>query len=101
MIVVTATLPIDPEKRADALERISDLVEHCQDDDGTLEYRAATDVDDPNLIRFFECYEDEAALEAHTQTEHYQAFSAALPELLAGKPEITRYEVESATDVEL
>jgi len=101
MIVVTATLPIDSDTREDALERIQNLVEQCQDDEGTLEYRAATDIADPNLVRFFERYEDEAALEAHTQTDHYQEFSAALPELLAGKPEITRYEVDSATDVEL
>ena len=101
MIVVHATMPLDPDEREDALEQIEELVEHSQDEPGTIEYRAATDVDDPNLVRFFERYEDEAALDAHTQTEHFRAFGAKLPGLLAGRPEITRFEVDSVTDVEL
>ncbi len=66
-----------------------------------IDYRAATEVSDPNVIRFFEQYEDEAAFEAHSQTDHFQEFEAALPDLLAGEPEVRRFEVESASEVEL
>ena len=53
------------------------------------------------MFRFFERYEDEAAFDAHAETDHFQEFAAALPDLLAGEPEITRYDVDTASAVEL
>jgi len=101
MIVIHAVFPIDPEKRGEALDLVEELVEQSNREDGTIEYRATTDVSDPNLLRFFEQYEDEAAFEAHGETDHFREFEAALPDLLAGEPSVTRFEVESATDLEL
>ncbi|MFT4931102.1 MAG: quinol monooxygenase YgiN [Natronomonas sp.] len=101
MIVLHASFPIDPDKREEALDLIEDLVEQSQAEDGMIDYRATTDVNDPNVVRFFEQYEDEDAFEAHTQTDHFQEFEAALPDLLAGEPEILRFDVESATELDL
>lgn len=101
MIVLHASFPIDPDKREEALDLIEDLIEKSQAEDGMIDYRATTDVNDPNVVRFFEQYEDEAAFEAHTQTDHFQEFEAALPDLLAGEPEILRFDVESATELDL
>jgi len=101
MIVLHASFPIDPDKREEALDLIEDLVEQSQAEEGMIDYRATTDVNDPNVVRFFEQYEDEAAFEAHTQTDHFQEFEAALPDLLAGEPEIIQFEVDSATELDL
>ncbi|OLZ41462.1 antibiotic biosynthesis monooxygenase [Natrinema saccharevitans] len=101
MIVIHASFPIDPDRREEALELIEDLVDESQTEDGMIDYRATTDVAEPNVVRFFERYEDEAALGAHTQTGHFQEFEAALPDLLAGDPEVTRFDVESAEELEL
>jgi len=101
MIVLHATFPIDPDERERALELIEDLVTQSRQEEGMIDYRATTDVEDPNVIRFFEQYEDEAAFEAHTQTEHFQKLEEALPDLLAGEPEVMRFEVESATELDL
>lgn len=101
MLVVHATFPIDSAHRDEAVEVISELAASSRAEDGILEYRVATDIDDENRFRFFERYEDEAAFEAHAETEHFERFAAALPEMLAGEPEVTRFEVESATDVDL
>jgi quinol monooxygenase YgiN len=101
MIVLHASFPIDPDKREDALDLIENLVEQSQAEDGMIDYRATTDVNDPNVVRFFERYEDEDAFEAHTQTDHFQEFEAALPDLLAGEPEILRFDVESASELDL
>ncbi|WP_226023916.1 putative quinol monooxygenase [Halomicrobium salinisoli] len=101
MIVLHAAFPIDPAQRDDALDLIEDLVEQSQAEEGMIDYRAAADVSDPNLIRFFEQYEDEAAFEAHSQTDHFQEFEDALPDLLAGEPEVRRFEVDSASEVDL
>jgi quinol monooxygenase YgiN len=101
VIVLYATFPLDPATRDEALELIEGLVEQSQQEDGMIDYRAATDVSNPNLVRFFEQYEDAAAFEAHSQTDHFQEFEDALPDLLTGEPEVRRFEVDSATELEL
>jgi quinol monooxygenase YgiN len=101
MIVIHAVFPIDPEKREEAEKLVQDLVEASNEEDGMIEYRAAWDVSDPNVLRFAEQYEDEAAFAAHGETDHFQEFEAALPGLLAGEPTVTQFEVESATELEL
>ncbi|MFB6236558.1 MAG: putative quinol monooxygenase [Halopenitus sp.] len=101
MIVLHAAFPIDPDKREEALELVEDLVEDSQAEDGMIDYRSTTEVGSPNTVRFFEQYEDQAAFEAHTQTDHFQEFEAALPEYLAGEPEVLRFEVDSVTELEL
>lgn len=100
MIVLHAEFPLDPAKRDEALDLITDLVEQSQQEDGMIDYRAATDVSDPNLVRFTEQYEDDAAFEAHSETEHFQEFEAALPDLLAGEPTVLRFEVDSVSELE-
>jgi quinol monooxygenase YgiN len=101
MLVVHAEFPIDPEHREAALERIDSLVDASNEEEGMIDYRAATDVQDPNLVRFTERYEDEDAFFAHTQSEHFQAFEADLGQYLAGEPEIVRFDVESATELDI
>lgn len=101
MLVVHTTFPIDPNHRDEALEHIQKLVEHSRAEEGILDYRVATDIDDPNRFRFFEQYEDETAFSTHAETDHFQEFEASLPDLLAGEPEITQFDVKEATFVEL
>ena len=101
MIVLHAAFPIDPDKRAEALELADDLVEESNEEAGTLEYRATTDIGDENVLRFFERYEDAAAFESHTQTDHFQTFEERLPDLLAGDPEVVQFTVSDATELEL
>jgi quinol monooxygenase YgiN len=64
VIVLHAVFPLDPAKRDEALDLIESLVEQSQNESGMIDYRAAVDVSDPNVVRFFEQYED-AAFEAH------------------------------------
>ena len=74
MIVIHAAFPIDPTAFGDAIELADELVTRSNREDGTIEYRAATDIEDGSILRFFERYEDEAAFEAHTRTDHFQRF---------------------------
>jgi len=101
VIVLHATFPIDPERREDALDLADHLVEESNREDGVVDYRAAVDVQDENRIRFFEQYEDEAAVEAHENSDHFQRFEEALPELLAGEPEVLRFEVSDVAEPDL
>ena len=101
MVVVHATFPVDPEKREEALDLIGDLAEQSRSEDGVVDYRAGADVEDPNTVRFLKRDEDEAAFGAHAETGHFQAFEEALPDLLAGEPQVTRFDVSDVSDVDL
>lgn len=101
MLVIHATFPVDPDRRDEALELVEELAEDSREEDGVVDYRVTTDVEDPNVFRFFERYEDEAAFGAHAETDHFETFEEALPDLLSGDPEVTRFDVESASPVEL
>lgn len=101
MIVVHATFPIESDSREEALELVRSVAEQSRAEEGIIDYRVATDVDDPNVFRFIEQYENETAFGAHTETDHFKEFEAALPDLLGGKPDVTRFDVDTAEDVEL
>ena len=101
MIVLHASFPIDPDRLEEALSLVGGLVEASNREDGVIDYRAATDVQDGTVVRFFEQYADEAAFETHAQSEHFAAFQERLPELLVGAPEVTRFDVAAATELEV
>jgi quinol monooxygenase YgiN len=101
MIVLHATIPIDPNRRDEALELMRELAEHSREEEGIVDYQVATDIDDPNLFRVTEQYEDESAFDAHGESDHFTEFEAKLPELLAGEPDVIRFDVDSVSDVEL
>jgi len=101
MIVIQANFPVGPDQHEQATELMQTLAAQSRSETGILEYRVTTDIEEPHTFRFFELYEDEAAFGTHGETDHFEEFEAALPELLADEPSVTRYDVDSATDLEL
>jgi quinol monooxygenase YgiN len=67
----------------------------------TVDYRATVDIEGETVLRFFEQYEDAAAFESHTRTDHSREFEAAFPESLASEPGIVRFSAESAAELEV
>ncbi len=57
-----------------------------------LAYALHCSTTDPNLFLFYEQYADDVALAAHGTTDHMKAFGGKIRDLLAGRPEIERYE---------
>jgi quinol monooxygenase YgiN len=101
MLVVHATVPVKEESREEALEAATTVAEESRKEEGVVDYRAAVDVDDKNLLRFFEQYEDEAAFGAHASSDHFAEFASKLPNFLDGEPKLTRFEVSGSSEVEL
>jgi quinol monooxygenase YgiN len=101
MYVIKATIPLDPDEREAGVEAARELARNCREhEDGVIDYRVAVDVDDETVLRFFEQYEDEAAVEAHGETDHYQAFQEQIPEFIGGEAEVVRFEVSEATELQ-
>ena len=100
MIVVHATVPVDPDRRAEVESLIEEMVARSREEPGTISYDAAADLESDATIHFVERYEDEAALDAHFESDHYEAFATDLGEYLTGRPSVTRYDVESSTELQ-
>ncbi|SFR99921.1 Quinol monooxygenase YgiN [Halomicrobium zhouii] len=104
MIVVHAALRIDPDRREQALDAVEKLVERTREEAGVIDYVGTTEVANPNVVRFVEQYEDEAALEAHNESAHYREFEAQLPQLLDSDRDlldaidVTQFAVDEAVD---
>lgn len=64
------------ELKADAWPNISAAVEQCvkmsRQERGNVFYTANKDLDKKNRIVFVECWADEAAINEHGQTAHFQ-----------------------------
>lgn len=101
MIVIRATLPLDPDRMDEAADLGGDLAEASRAEDGVVDYQVAEDLESPGVLRIFEVYEDADAFAAHGDTDHLAAFQAAIPDLLVGEPELTRYEVSDSGPVEI
>lgn len=99
MIVQHATIPLDPDAREDGLDALRELGEQSRAESGVVDYRVTVDADDDTLVRIIEQYEDEAALGAHSESDHFAAFQEALPTFLGGDPEIIRFDVSDTTQV--
>lgn len=96
MLVLHARMELDPDRRDEARGIIADLAADSRTEAGVIDYRVGEDVEEPGVLHFLERYEDHDALEAHQQTDHYQAFDEQRDELLAGAADVTIYEVADA-----
>lgn len=95
MEIVYAVLTAVPEHRETVIDHAMEIAAASRDEPGVVDYRVAADIEEPNVIRFIEQYESGEAVEAHLQTEHYEAFAdAVIPDLLAEEPDITQFQVE-------
>ncbi|MFC7176151.1 putative quinol monooxygenase [Halosegnis marinus] len=99
MIVQHATIPIDPESRDAAVEALTELGEASRAEEGVVEYRVTTDIDDENTVRIVEQYEDDAAVDAHMTSDHFEAFQEELPAFVGGDVELVRFDVAETTQL--
>jgi quinol monooxygenase YgiN len=83
MIIIHANLNVLPEKREVFLGLTKELVKASQAEEGNQRYTLMQDVNDPNKFTVVEEWKDQAAVDFHNQTAHFQSFVAAVPECLA------------------
>lgn len=74
MIMINVDCQVDPAKK-DAFESfVQDLVNKSKQDKGNLFYGYFVDQNDPNHYLIVENWRDQAAVNAHNQTDHLQNF---------------------------
>ena len=93
MIVVTAAARLRRDTREEALGAARRMQFATAGEQCCREYRFWTAIDDPDSVLLFECWEDEAALEAHLAAPHTREFGAAIAGYADGPIDFSRYEV--------
>ena len=93
MLVIAGTVRIPPENLARFKPHMLAMLTASRAEDGCIEYSYAEDVAEPGLIRVFEAWRDQAALDAHFQTPHMAAWRAAWPDFGVSDRQLFAYEV--------
>ena len=57
------------------LDALGPLTEASREEPGCLLYHAHRSLDDPNVIFLYEQYADEAAYQAHADSEHFNTYA--------------------------
>ena len=95
MVVLHARILIRPEARERWLSLVDSVAGPSRAEDPCHSYRIYEAIETPNSFIFVEEWETLDGLYHHFRTPHFTAFFRALPEVLAGPPDGSVYEVAS------
>ena len=91
-ITITATLALNPDNEEAAIKGLQELVAQVEArEPGVLAYICNRGVEDPSEIMFFEIYQNEAAAQAHGQTEHMAKFRQSAADFFVGEMKVVPY----------
>lgn len=96
MLIVAGTITFDPAKTDQAKVAASKMMAATHEEEGNVEYNFAVDMADPSLIRLFEVWDSQAALDAHMGMPHMAEFGAAVGEIGVTGMDILKYEISSS-----
>lgn len=88
MMIINAKIKILEEKRDEYLKLMESLVEETRKEDGVLYYSHFEDVQERNTFVVVENYIDEAAINSHIESPHFQNFNNKVKEYVAEEPVI-------------
>ncbi len=80
-IIVSGTIRIDPDQTDRARELVAPLVAATRVEPGNISYGFYADLDEPGRFQLYEEWESEAAIEAHSASDHLATFYGAIGEL--------------------
>jgi (4S)-4-hydroxy-5-phosphonooxypentane-2,3-dione isomerase len=82
MHMIVVRLDVKPERVDDFLKLVSFNASESRKEPGNLRFDVIRSVDNPNLFRLYEVYQDDAAVRAHQATPHYAKWRAEIEALL-------------------
>ena len=94
-VIIAGTVRVAPERLAAFRPHQDAMLAASRAEDGCLTYSYAVDVQDPGLVRVFEIWRDQTALDAHFQTPHMATWRAAGVEFGVSDRQLSLYEIAS------
>ena len=93
MIFIVIRIDVRPEKREDFLAGITRYSAQVREEPGNLVFSCFASVERPDEYAVLANYVDQAAGEAHVNSEHAQWFFGWLPSVVASVPRIVYQEL--------
>ena len=94
-VIIAGTVRVPPANLAGLKPHMEAMLAASRAEDGCLTYSYAEDVVEPGLVRVFEAWRDQAAIDAHFKTAHMAAWRAAWPNFGVSDRQLFAYEVAS------
>jgi quinol monooxygenase YgiN len=94
-LIVAGTVRVPPASLDGLRPHMAAMMADSQAEEGCFDYNYAEDVTVPGLIHVFERWRDQAALDAHFNTEHMARWRAAWPSFGVSERRLFAYEVAS------
>lgn len=95
MITLAVTYVFPAEKLAEAEGYLRELIAPTRAEPGCRTYEIYRSKDDPHAFFFYEIYDDEAAIDAHRASPHFQRFGKNGIQPIAQRRVATLYEAFS------
>jgi quinol monooxygenase YgiN len=92
-LIVAGTVRVPPENLDGLRPYMVAMMTATRGEDGCEAYAYAEDVAEPGLVRIFEIWRDQAALDAHFRTAHMAAWRAAWPSFAVSDRNLKAYEI--------
>lgn len=93
MLIIAGTVTVDPAERERLLDAVTPMVVASRAEDGCHEYVFTPDPHDPTLVRLFELWESQDALDAHFASTHMAEWQAQAADLPITGRDILKYTV--------
>ena len=90
--IISAQVFIKPEKVDAFLAATKDLIEKSRAEEGCVSYSLYQDPQDKTKFLFFEEWKNQAAVDFHFATDHFQKFGETLEECASAPAVITIYD---------
>lgn len=94
-LLIAGTVRVPAENLAAFKPHMLAMLTASRAEDGCQEYSYAEDVAEPGLIRVYEAWRDQAALDAHFQTPHMAVWRSHWPAFGVSDRRLFLYEVAS------
>jgi quinol monooxygenase YgiN len=92
-LIIAGTVRVPSENLARFKPHMEAMLAASRAEDGCITYSYAEDVVERGLIRVFEAWRDQAAIEAHFQAPHMAAWRAAWPAFGVSDRQLSLYDV--------
>jgi quinol monooxygenase YgiN len=92
MIVLGATIKAKAGKEQQLIEVFKRLAAEVQQEEGCLMYIFNQDKKDPTTFLVYEQYVDQAAVDAHANSNHFKTIGKEMGEFMDGRPGLVFYE---------
>ena len=94
-LIIAGTVRVPPENLERFKPHMQAMLTASRAEDGCQAYSYAVDVAEPGLVRVFEAWRDQAALDAHFKTPHMATWRSHWPEFGVSDRRLFAYETAS------